>query len=73
MILTLNIDTESSKGKAFLEFIKTLDFVTVETADEFVLTDEQTQILNERKENHINKISKSYTWEEVQEKIKNAQ
>ncbi len=73
MILTLNIDTESNKGKAFLEFIKTLDFVTLEEeTGEFTLTEEHIQLLDERKKKHIKKLSKSYSWEEVQEKIKNA-
>ena len=61
---TIHIDDSTSKGKALLEYLLTLDFVRAEK-DDFNLTDEHIEILNERRENHLSGKSKSYTWEEV--------
>lgn len=64
MKYTFSIDESSDKAVALLEFLRTLDFVKEETPD-FVLTDENKEILRERRANHISGASKSYTLEEV--------
>lgn len=63
-MITVRIDDSTSKGKALLEYILTLDFVEVDT-DEFLLTEEHIRILDERRKKHLSGESKSYSWDEV--------
>jgi len=67
-MITIQIDDSTSKGKALLEYLLTLDFVKVEK-DEFVLTEEHLKILDERRKNHISGKSKSYSWDEVKNSL----
>jgi len=72
MLITLDIDANSKKAKAFIDFIKTLDFIKIKekaTPDEYVLTQEQINLLEERKQRHIKKESKSYTWDEIKNEL----
>ncbi len=72
MLLTLDIDTKSNKAKAFVDFIKTLDFIKFyedNDIEDFTLSDEQIKILDERKQKHIKGISKSYSWNELKDEL----
>jgi len=73
--LTLNIETKNNKAQAFIDFIKTLDFIKIKDKDEtreYSLSEEQVQILAERKEKHLNNKSKSYKWDEIKEELLNS-
>ena len=75
MILTLNIDTNSDKALAFVAFIKTLDFIKINDKSEsrdYFLTDRQIKILEDRKERHINNESKSYSWKDIKDELRNS-
>ncbi len=67
-MVTVRIDDSTSKGKALLEYILTLDFVEVHN-DDFVLTEEHIQILDERRKKHVSGESKSYSWDEVKNSL----
>ncbi len=67
---TVQIDDSTSKGKALIAYLLTLDFVKEEDSD-FVLTDEHRQILNERRENRMTGKSKTYTWNEIKASLGN--
>lgn len=65
---TIQIDDSTSKGKALLAYLRTLDFVTVEN-DDFVLTEDHVTILDERREKHLSGDSKSYSWDTVKSSL----
>jgi len=67
-MITVHIDDSTSKGRALLEFIRTLDFVKVEK-DEFVLSEEHLKILDERREKHLSGESESYSWDDVKSSL----
>lgn len=67
---TVQIDDSTSKGKALLEYLLTLDFVKADDSD-FVLTERHREILNERRENRMSGKSKTYSWEEVKNSLGN--
>jgi hypothetical protein len=64
MIHTLHIDDSNPKAKIFLEFIKTLDFINVQS-EGFTLTEEHLQIVNQRRENRIAGNTTTHSWEDV--------
>jgi len=73
--LTLDIDTNSNKAQAFLNFIKTLDFIIIKDKNEtesFSLSDVQIQMLKERKQKYIKKESKSFKWPEIRDELINS-
>ena len=71
--LTLDIDTNNNKAQAFVDFIKTLDFIKIkEEPREYSLSEEQIQILEERKQKHLNKESKSNKWPEIKDELINS-
>jgi hypothetical protein len=51
------------------EDIDLLDRVQKVIDHEMLLTDEQYQMLNERRGKHINKNSESFSWHEVKKKL----
>ena len=51
------------------EDIDLLDRVQKVIDHDMLLTDEQYQMLNERREKHINKNSESFSWYEVKKKL----
>lgn len=57
--------------KTFLSFIQTLDYVKIqEDCDEmFELSENQLQLLEERKESYLKEKSKVVEWEEVRKKL----
>jgi hypothetical protein len=70
MALTFHInDTSSPKAKAFLEYIKTLEFIVIDKTEnqEFTLTEEHLQILNDRRTDRLKGDSKTSSWEEVKD------
>jgi hypothetical protein len=68
MILTLNIDINNNKAKAFLDFIK----IKEDNTDDFTLTQEHINILDERKQKHLKKESKSFNWDEIKSELINS-
>ncbi len=65
MVHTFTIDESSDKARALLEYLRTLEFVKEESTEEFALSDEQLEILKERRANHLSGKSKSYSLDEV--------
>ena len=75
MLITLEIDTNSNKAQAFIDFIKTIDFIEIkeeENPGEYALSKKQINLLKERKQRHIDKKSKSYSWEEIKEELRDS-
>jgi len=75
MLITIEIDASSNKAQAFIDFIKTMDFIKIkdkESPEEYALTKKQISMLEERKQRHINKTSKSYSWDEIKEELKSS-
>ncbi len=71
--MRITLDIKEAKAEAFLNFIKSLDFVSVkEEAAGFILSDEHKKILDNRKETHTLGESKSFSWSEVKENARNA-
>ena len=75
--ITLNIK-DLSKLSFFTELIKNLDFVSIkeitDTKDDeltYSLTEEQIDIIKERKQKHLYGKSKSYSWEEIKNDLDN--
>lgn len=57
-------DPSSPRAKAFLEYIKTLDFVNVQN-EKFTLTEEHLQIVNQRRENRLAGNTTTHSLEDV--------
>ena len=73
MLLTLDIDLSNKKAQAFIDFIQTIDFIKIKDekdADVYALSEKQINVLEERKQRHISKKSKSYSWKEIQEELR---
>ena len=73
MRLIIDIDITNNKALALLNYIKTLDFISINEEDnitEYALSDEQKNMLNERKQKHLNDESKSYSWDDIKKGIK---
>lgn len=68
MALTFQIeDATSPSAKAFLKYIKTLDFIkTTPKTNEFVLTPEHLEQLNQRRNNRMEGKSTTHSWEDTQ-------
>jgi hypothetical protein len=66
-------DSSNPKVKAFLEYIRTLDFVKEDKIEnqEFVLTEEHLEILNERRKDRLEGKSQTHSWEEVKDFARN--
>ena len=75
MLITLEIDTNSKKAQAFIDFIKTIDFIEIkeqENPKDYALNEKQINILEERKQKHVDKKSESYSWEEIKEELRDS-
>ncbi len=73
MRLTIDIDITNNKALALLNYIRTLEFISINEKDnitEYALTDEQTDMLNERKQKHHNGESKSFSWSDIKKELK---
>lgn len=66
-------DSSNPKVTAFLNYIRTLDFVKEDKVEnqEFVLTEEHLEILNERRTDRLEGKSKTHSWEEVKDFARN--
>jgi hypothetical protein len=74
MSVTFQInDLSNPKAKAFLDYIKTLDFITVDATEiqTYVLTDEHLQILEERRDDRLSGKSTTSSWDEVKDFARN--
>lgn len=74
--MRITLDIQDGKALAFLNFVQSLDFVTInseESANEkdFVLSDEQLNLLEERRNDRIQGKSQTYSWDEVTSLLKN--
>lgn len=52
-----------------------MDFIKIKEKDspeEYTLTKKQINILEERKQRHINKKSDSYSWDEIKEELRDS-
>ncbi len=75
MLLTLDIDLSNKKAQAFIDFVQTIDFIKIkekEHPEAYTLTEKQLNVLEERKQRHISKKSKSFSWEEIQEELRSS-
>ena len=73
MLLTLDIDLSNKKAQAFIDFVQTIDFIEIRDkghSEDYALTEKQMNVLEERKQRHISKKSKSFSWEEIQEELR---
>ncbi len=73
MRLTIDIDITNNKALALLNYIRTLEFISISEKDnitEHALTDEQTDMLNERKQKHLSGESKSFSWNDIKKELK---
>ena len=66
MAYTFYIDDESNpKAKAFLEYIKTLEFIRTEERSDFILSEDQLGELNKRRTDRITGSAHTLSWEQV--------
>ena len=75
MLLTLNVEINNNKAQAFIDFIKTLDFIKIKEkkdSKDFILTQEHISILDERKQKHLKNESKSFSWNEIKSELINS-
>ena len=73
MRLTIDIDITNNKALTLLNYIKTLEFISINEKDnitEHALTDEQTNMLNERKQKHLSGESESFSWSDIKKELK---
>ena len=68
--MRITLDIQDGKALAFLNFIQSLDFVTINSDEstnkkEFVLSDEQLNLLEERRNDRMQGKSQTYSWDEV--------
>lgn len=73
MKVILDIDVSNGKALALLNYIRTLDFIKIQEkdsdTDEYSLSDDQIQVLEQRKEYHTKNKSKSHNWEDIKEEM----
>ncbi len=62
-------DEKNPKAIAFLEYIRTLDFIEFDEEMDYQLSDEQISLVKERREKYSSNHQQSSTWEEVKKKI----
>jgi hypothetical protein len=74
MAITFQInDLTNPKAKAFLDYIKTLDFITVDATEiqTYVLTDEHLQIIHKRRGDRLSGKSETSSWDNVKDFARN--
>ena len=74
--MRITLDIQDGKALAFLNFIQSLDFVTINSDEsakekEFVLSDEQLNLLEERRNDRMQGKTQTYSWEEVVSSLNN--
>ena len=75
--MRITLDIQDAKALAFLNFIQSLDFVTINSEEsanekEFVLSDEQLNLLKERRNDRMQGKSQTYSWDEVVSSLNNS-
>jgi hypothetical protein len=75
--MRITLDIQDAKALAFLNFIQSLDFVTINSEEsakekEFVLSDEQLNLLEERRNDRMQGKSQTYSWDEVVSSLNNS-
>ncbi len=75
--MRITLDIQDGKALAFLNFIQSLDFVTINSEEsanekEFVLSDEQLNLLEERRNDRMQGKSQTYSWDEVVSSLNNS-
>ena len=76
MLLTIDLDIENSKAKAFIDFLRTLDYIKIREHNDlqdFVLSEKHKEILDERKQSHISGKSKSFNWSDLQNELRSSE
>lgn len=66
--MQLYIDIQDSKANAFIEFMKTLDYVKVNDPEDFVIPEEHKKIVRERIKNA--KPEDYIPWEKAKKSLK---
>lgn len=69
MIRTFYIDDSDSQAQALIDYLLTLDFVDVDMNDECTLTENQIQVLKERRESYLSGKSKTRSWEDIKKEL----
>jgi hypothetical protein len=74
--MRITLDIQDSKALAFLNFIQSLDFVTINSElsineQDFVLSEQQLTMLEERRSDHMQGKSQIYPWDEVVSSLNN--
>jgi hypothetical protein len=75
--MRITLDIQDAKALAFLNFIQSLDFVTINSEEsakekEFVLSDEQLNLLEERRNDRMQGKTQTYSWDEVVSSLNNS-
>jgi hypothetical protein len=75
--MRITLDIQDGKALAFLNFIQSLDFVTIKSEEsakekEFVLSDEQLNLLEERRNDRMQGKTQTYSWDEVVSSLNNS-
>ena len=74
--MRLTLDIQDNNAIAFLNYIKSLDYVTIKSEEydsikPYELTEEQLNRVEERRVERLNGVSKTHTWESIKEELKN--
>jgi|APGre2960657444_1045066.scaffolds.fasta_scaffold206790_1 hypothetical protein len=74
--MRITLDIQDSKALAFLNFIQSLDFVTINSEvaineQDFVLSEQQLTMLEERRSDRMQGKSQTYPWDEVFSSLNN--
>jgi len=74
--MRITLDIQDSKALAFLNFIQSLDFVTINSEvaineQDFVLSEQQLTMLEERRSDRMQGKSQTYPWDEVVSSLNN--
>ena len=74
--MRLTLDIQDNNAIAFLNYIKSLDYVTIKSEEydsvkPYELTEEQLNRVEERRVERLNGVSKTHSWESIKEELKN--
>jgi hypothetical protein len=74
--MRLTLDIQDNNAIAFLNYIKSLDYVTIKSEEydsvkPYELTEEQLNRVEERRVERLNGVSRTHSWESLKEELKN--
>lgn len=74
--MRLTLDIQDNNAIAFLNYIKSLDYVTIKSEEydsvkSYELTEEQLNSVEERRVERLNGVSKTHSWESIKEELNN--